>query len=274
MNFVQFAHANEVLIKSLVNDGQIHRCPTIQHPHKHNGAYKYCGDWGFVQAWDASDSPAVWFGEDTTPERRERIQRDMRQEMQQEQEKRHQASILAADIIKKADLRTHPYLERKGFKAEVGLVDFDGRLVVPMRDCNDYRRINSVQFIDDEGNKKFLTGGKAKGSIYKIGSEPDLWLCEGLATGLSIRSALKLIGWAASVVVCFSAGNLKHMADVLKGKRYVFADNDASGTGQRAAEASELPWCMSQTVGHDANDDHLRSGILTVAQMLMEVRRR
>lgn len=270
MNFVQFAQANEVLIKHLQDDGKIHRCPTVSHPKSYNGAYKYCGDWGFVQAWDVSDTPAIWFGEKTTPERRERIKVDMRNEMKAEQKKRAEAAILASEIIQKAETKPHPYLDRKGFKTDVGLVDFDGRLVVPMRDCQDYSRINSVQFIDSDGNKKFLTGGKAKGSIYRIGSGVETWLCEGLATGLSIRSALKLIGRAASVVVCFSAGNLAHVAGVLKGRRYIVADNDASGTGQRCAEQTKLPYVMPPVVGQDANDFHLSSGAFALARLLQK----
>lgn len=271
MNFIQFAQANEVIIKSLIDDGKIHRCPTAQHPRSFNGAYKFCGDWGFVQAWDVSDTPAIWFGEKTTPERRERIKRDMRDEMRVEQEKRRQAAILAADIIQKSETRNHPYLERKGFKTDVGLVDFDGRLVVPMRDCNDYSRVNSVQFIDSDGNKKFLPGGKAKGSIYRIGSGSESWLCEGLATGLSVRSALRLIGRAASVVVCFSAGNLAHVAGILKGRRFIVADNDASGTGQKFAEQTKLPYVMPPVVGQDANDFHLSSGAFALARLLKSI---
>lgn len=271
MNFIQFAQANEVVIKRLIDDGRIHRCPTVSHPKSYNGAYKFCGDWGFVQAWDVSDTPAFWFGEKTTPERRERIKRDMRAEMVAEQEKRRQASILASEIIQKATPGNHPYFDRKGFKDEIGLIDFDGRLVVPMRDCTNYTKINSVQFIDSEGDKKFLTGGKAKGSIYRIGSGSESWLCEGLATGLSVRAALKLIGRAASVVVCFSAGNLAHVASVLGGKRYVVADHDKSGTGQRCAEETKLPYVMPPVVGQDANDYHLAEGPFALARLLKSI---
>src|SRR3546814_7594504 len=79
-----------------------------------------------------------------------------------------------------------------------------------------------------------------------------LWHCEGYATALSIQAALKRLYRRASVVVCFSASNLAHVAKSLGGR--VVADHDESGTGERAARETGLQWCMPPDVGTDAND--------------------
>jgi putative DNA primase/helicase len=52
----------------------------------------------------------------------------------------------------------------------------------------------------------------------------------------------------------------------------VFADNDASQAGERAAIATGKPYVMSDVVGEDANDLHKRAGLFKVAQMLMRIR--
>ena len=59
---------------------------------------------------------------------------------------------------------------------------------------------------------------------------------------------------------------------ITKGRRYLFADNDKSGAGERAAQATGLPYCMSPVLGEDANDMHVRAGLLAVCGLLMRVR--
>lgn len=78
----------------------------------------------------------------------------------------------------------------------------------------------------------------------------------------------------ASVLVCFSDSNMVHVASLLtKGKRLVFADNDKSGAGERAARETGLRFCMSPNVGEDANDVHVRGGLMPVCALLMEARK-
>jgi hypothetical protein len=73
-------------------------------------------------------------------------------------------------------------------------------------------------------------------------------------------------------MVTFSAHNLVLVAQSVTGRACVFADNDKSGTGQDAAEQTGLPWCMSPIEGEDANDLHMRAGLLAARQLLMQVR--
>ncbi len=267
MSFVAFAREHGVLIRDLRADGRIHRVPTIEHPKKRNGAYKFTGEWGWVQAWETHAEPIV-FRNEHIPQ--EVVQRDMARERRREQARRDKAAIEAMEIVQRCRFDHHPYLDRKGFKEEQGLVDFDGRLVIPMRSVGRYQRINSVQWITAEGEKKFLPGGAAKGSALILGTGCEQWLCEGYATALSLRTALASLYRQAKVVVCFSAGNLAHVAGLLTGRRLVMADHDASGTGERYAVATGLPWVMPPEVGMDANDMHRAHGVRAVAKLMRE----
>lgn len=92
-------------------------------------------------------------------------------------------------------------------------VDIDGRLT-------------SLQFLQDDGFKQFLSGGEIKGGGCWIGEPRDggtVIVCEGYATGSSIAQATGI-----PVRVAFNAGNLKAVATQLK-KKYkiiIAADND------------------------------------------------
>ncbi|NZA01200.1 hypothetical protein H0I39_04415 [Ottowia beijingensis] len=115
-----------------------------------------------------------------------------------------------------------------------------------------------------------LRGMRAKGSVFRIGSPKArrTWLVEGYATGLSLHAALTLLRLPDAVLVCFSASNLKYVASVVHGVRLVFADNDASGTGERVARETGLPYCMAPVVGWDANDMHIKQGVFALADLV------
>jgi putative DNA primase/helicase len=113
---------------------------------------------------------------------------------------------------------------------------------------------------------------RAKNAVLTLGTRgaDEAWLVEGFATGLSLRNALRSIGINAAVVVCFSASNMIQVADQIPGKRYIFADNDESKTGEKTAIQTGLPWTMADTVGWDANDLHVSKGLFAVAAKIME----
>lgn len=168
----------------------------------------------------------------------------------------------ARRIVGESLMGAHPYLERKGFPSERGLIH-DSALVIPMRVGNS---IESVQRIWPDGTKKFLAGARASGTCYQMGRGGLRWLCEGYATGLSVRAALRLLYRTDTVVVCFSASGLVHQSG-----NYVIADNDASGTGQRYATQTGLPYWLPPDVGSDANDYHARCGVRALADRLREL---
>ena len=63
------------------------------------------------------------------------------------------------------------------------------------------------------------------------------------------------------------------MASMIPGKKFVFADNDESGVGEAAAKETGLPYCMSPTVGYDANDEHKKNGVFSVIKIVVDMKR-
>ena len=280
MDFRSFARTNGVEIEDLRASDKIHRCPTAEHPGSKNGAYFFDGYRGWVQNWETGEPPIWWNDPNAKPwndaEKREWALR--RRVAEAEKLKGHAiAAKKASALIAVATKDTHPYLKAKGLIDVQGLVGPAGELLVPMRDFRDNALLGAqtIRLIDNEWEKKMLHGMRAKGAVLRIGpqSAQEVFFCEGYATGLSIDVALRLLRLHAAVVVCFSAANMTHVANSTIGRRFIFADNDASLTGEKAAQAAGLPWCMSDIRGEDANDIHVRAGVMAVAKKLMEVRR-
>lgn len=271
MSFERFAASHGLMIPKVIADDRVHRVPTEDHPKKRNGAYRFNGADGWCQNWAHHEAPIFYRpdGGNVAPDH-ERIA-ELRKARDEERRRHEQAArALAAELLNAAHWAPHPYLESKGFPQECGMVH-EGDLIVPMWDFEAYgKRLNSAQRISAAGAKKFLFGGKAKGSVYKIGSGVEHWHCEGLATGLSIAAALKALYRRGTVVVSFSAGNLANVAKAIGG--FVVADHDASGTGERVARETGLPWWMPPDVGADANDFHQQHGIRNLAVMLNRLR--
>ena len=285
MSFIAFARAHGVEIDpaKLYASERIKRCGTTEKPKAKNGAYFWDGERGWVWNW-AGEARVQWFHDDkATPwtEAEKAAWKAKRQAAQASQEQDYQrAAVRAAEMMRAAKPMEHNYLHRKGFTDAQGFVTEDGALLIPMRNLQT-NNLQGVQVIrwDEEARtftKKMIPGMRAKGAVYRMGDRtaPETILCEGYATGLSIVAALRSVGLRASVLVCFSAHNLELIAPQLKGRAYVFADHDKSGTGEKSAQATGLPYCMSPVMGEDANDLHARAGLFAVCQLLMEVRRR
>ena len=123
----------------------------------------------------------------------------------------------------------YPYLVRKNI-GNHGLRLYKTSLVIPMRDSTG--NLHSLQFIDGEGNKRFLSGGRKKGCYFAIGKLADsLCIAEGYATAASIYEATGI-----ATAVAFDAGNLEAVALALRAKFQkieitLCADNDAGTPG-------------------------------------------
>jgi len=120
----------------------------------------------------------------------------------------------------------HPYLSRKqvlsyGLRKEAT----KNLLVLPVSDIKG--RIWSLQYINEAGEKRFLSGGRKKGCFFSIGKpDKEVIVCEGYATGASIYQAIN-----KPVVVAFDKGNLESVVATLKNKYpaveiIIAADND------------------------------------------------
>lgn len=188
------------------------------------------------------------------------------------------AAARAGEVIKGCKPGTHNYLRSKQLPDAIGLVNAENELVVPMRslDTNELVGAQVIRWLMEprEWEKKMLPGMRAKGAVLRLGPRQsgECWLVEGYATGLSVEAALRRLSVKASVLVCFSAHNLVHVASGVSGRRFVFADHDASSAGQRAAKDTGLPFCMSPVLGEDANDMHARAGLMAVSKLMMEAR--
>jgi putative DNA primase/helicase len=250
MAFDAFARAHGLVIRELIPDGRVHRVPTEDHRRKRNGAYLFDGRTGWIQNWAAHERPIAYRDGVVTTEDRAAARAAAELQTRELAREHAQAAAKALEIIDSCRFGTHPYLARKGFPAESGLVDGEGRLVIPMRPASDYSRVSSVQRIAEDGTKLFLPGGATGGCVFELGPRRAAmtWLAEGHATALSVRAALKSLYREDRVIVCFSAGNLARVAPVYGPSAIVVADNDKSGTGEAAARSTGLRWVMSPEV--------------------------
>lgn len=225
----------------IIADGKLHRF-FIQgdRPGSKNGWYVLFGDgipagafgsWktGFKGTWCAKAentlSPAEHREFSDTIKKAQKIREAEEQARQNEAREKAAArwgfSPAAPD--------NHPYLLKKGVR-NYGLRQHNGTLVIPLEDS--YGILHSLQFIDDNGNKRFLSGGRKKGCYFLIGSPVDsLCIAEGYATAASIHESTGL-----PVAVAFDAGNLQAVALVLRErfpeiKISLCADNDETIPG-------------------------------------------
>jgi putative DNA primase/helicase len=114
---------------------------------------------------------------------------------------------------------SNPYLLAKNV-LPYGLRVEGKNLLIPCYRFDDEARspaISTLQTISPSGEKLFMAGGIKKGSFYEITNKEapkdKLILCEGFATGASIFEATGI-----STVVCFDAGNLPAVAELIRAK--------------------------------------------------------
>jgi putative DNA primase/helicase len=112
-----------------------------------------------------------------------------------------------------------PYLERKGVQAFGVRFKPDSTLLVPMRDAagelQDLQLIAPRRPRDGSSDKRYLPGARKSGLWHWIGDPTAgagvLLLAEGYATGASLHQAS-----GHPVAVAFDAGNLRHVAKVVR----------------------------------------------------------
>jgi phage/plasmid primase-like uncharacterized protein len=282
MRFEDFARAHGLIIDNLYPSQRIQRCSTTDHPHKKNGAFSWDGMRGFIYDW-AGEAKAIWFNDPTQqPLTDEQKRAYIAQKLgnKAEIEKRYKNAAIAAQmLLRDAEVKEHQYLIYKGFEADKGFVN-GNELLIPMRNVltNELQTLQRIYWIAEERRyeKKMLSGGRAKGAVYILGNSKaqETILVEGYATGLSVKKAADSVGLKLAVIVCFSDSNMVHVAQQLKKKSYIFADNDASNAGEKAVIKANLPYVMSDEIGQDANDLMLSKGVFSVAKKIMELRQK
>jgi putative DNA primase/helicase len=274
LEFIEFARQNGLILNS-VTQGGIHRCPTLDHPLRRNGAYHFGGVWGWIQNHAEHQEIILWTDQKERTEEEKlafmrQVERDKNQLAKERRANHQRAAQKASTILSECVHEPHAYLDSHGLKDLPGLVwhktPEENLLIIPMMID---RRVVGLQMIDREGQKKFLFGQQSKGASYVIGQNGiNVW-CEGYCTGMAVHRALQAIKRPAVVHICFSAANMQAMA--LRSTRgIVVADNDSSGTGQKAALATGLPYYLPETEGQDACDEFMELGLFTFSQKLQK----
>jgi len=239
---------------------------------------------GAYHVWQAKPERPLTEGERLAW--RERIERERREAVTEREREEKEAAQRAVGIWNSAPPAPadHDYLAAKriephgvrvyrGPLAAAGM-RCDGALIVPVR--NLAGEIQTLEFIALDGQKRFLPRGRKSGGYYSIGKVRDvLCIAEGFATGASVQEAT-----GHAVAVAFDAGNLEAVARALRAqypqaKIVIAGDNDASGTGQRAAEAAARAvggLIATPAPGKDWNDVHREQGAEAVARALANAR--
>lgn len=222
-------------------------------------------------------------------------QRAREREAREEHERRMVASICAT-IVRACRMEKHPYLQRKGFSEELGLVLDDPQTFFPPNRLGEMltkalpegagpfliipgrigKVITTIQFITPEGLKKNILRGAMSGASHRIATGSQTWVCEGIGTALTVRAALRLLGAPVTVLSAFSASNVGGVAKDIPGSR-IAADHDkpaegleGQGAGEFYARRSGRKWIMPKLEGDDFNDLHQREGLRAVALRLRE----
>ena len=135
------------------------------------------------------------------------------------------AAASAADLWRMASKTGEStYLVRKGVTGEACRFLPNGDLLVPLLryDMPREQALRAVQRIRPDGSKLFTKGFIKNGCSVRLGDvEPGavVLVCEGYATGLSLRMAL----WhQLAVFVALDAGNLQHVVPLV---RELYPDN-------------------------------------------------
>jgi putative DNA primase/helicase len=257
MSFQDFARAHGLLIKDLVLDRWV-RVGTEDHPRKQNGAYIFDGHKGALINFAVHDKHILFKSEEPfIPDPNAHAKKlAAKQEAELRQRK---AAQKATFIMNNAVKEQHPYLIRKGF-VDKGLI-WNDLLVLPMRILGN---LVGCQLISQDGTKRFLSGQRTKGASLVIDNKGRNILCEGFATGMSVRRAMKHLRERYTIHVCFSAGNMVEVAKNLRDP-LVIADNDPVGI---ATAKKIAPHYWVGEADEDFNDTEQRIGTASAADSL------
>lgn len=256
------------------------------------------GRGGIAHNWATGEQVRFQVGEELSPVERRELSQEAKKRDRARIERASDAARVASAIVQTSRSDGHGYLERKGFPEALGLVHdnparhFSGSpfeksylsafpegegpwLIVPGRGAD--KQVKTVQFIGADGVKKNLAGGSMKGAAHRIATGHETWVCEGIATAMTIRAALAMLGRSASVYTAFAASNMPEVAKTLKGA-ILGVDNDKPleqfggvGTGEYYARKSGCQWIMPADLG-DWNDHHAAHGLRSVALAIRETK--
>jgi len=262
--FRDAAETHGLTLPDSIEPHKVYRFPGADKPHGNTAGWCVLfadglggsfGDWstGLAVDWQAKrDRPF-------TPAEREAFRRhaaEAKAKREIETEAKHAESAKTAAEMWTTALPVagrYPYLDRKGVKPH-DLRVYRGDLVIDGMVCDGALivrltiggKLHSLQFIDANGNKRFLPGGRVTGCYSVIGTVQEatargaICVAEGWATAATIREATGI-----PTVAAFSAGNLVAVVQRLRTNfpdvdTIVCGDRDKSGAGQRAATEAQF----------------------------------
>jgi putative DNA primase/helicase len=272
----------------VVADGKIHR--DSRYGHRSKSAwyvawaepFPICiaGDWRTGERWEFKDG---------TPRNRAEMRqaRDMMAAAaataaRARSDKQKHVAIAAQFELQGAApaASSHPYLMKKGIPPTEGVREQDGALLIPLADIDG--TVWGLQRILPDGKKLFLSEQRVAGCLFAIGRVgPTIYICEGFATGASVRQAT-----GAMVLCAFSASNLRRVADAARMKYrradiIIAGDNDRFTDGNPGAAEAEcvardlciafaIPHFTAPVRGTDFNDLALAEGQDEVRRQLQK----
>ncbi|HIJ82990.1 MAG TPA: AAA family ATPase [Magnetococcales bacterium] len=180
-------------------------------------------------------------------------------------------------------IKTHGLRTYSGSLVIAGMA-CDGALVLPLQD--ETGKIQTLQFINENGEKRFLPGGTKKGAFCTIGEFTEtIVFAEGFATAASIYEATGL-----QVIITVDSGNIKPVVEKFRrtypqGKFIIAGDDDWRTSGNpglsKATEAAKVYGCQvaiadfgpdRQETATDFNDLHRDKGFDVVKQQILAAR--
>lgn len=238
----------------LILDGNLHRYDIDgERRNSQHGAYIIHADGlpaGYVQDWKKGISSNWKFDQSgLTQEHRKyfkseeylahelEIRQKREQALKEKQAEAAEYSRILWEALSEAP-EDHPYLQAKQIPPYGVRVNDEGNLAIPLRDING--KVNSLQWIDTEGNKRFQVNTAIHGLFWSVGldtlgqdADRIILLGEGFAT---MAKVYELTGYPS--VAGIACGFLRPVAQALREKYpaaqiYVMADNDKATEKKR-----------------------------------------
>ena len=173
---------------------------------------------GYLHDWRTGEK-YYWFADKNSMSPSEYVRRKKESEaLKQAQDAKRSlayeyASRTAEKLFNEAPIASHDhaYLMRKKVKP-YGIKQLNGELLIPVYSIQG--DMQSIQFIDMDGKKKFPKGGKLSGGCHFIGEvsrDMPIYISEGYATAVSVYEDTQCLS-----IVAFNAGNLINVAKDLR----------------------------------------------------------
>lgn len=242
------------------------------------------GDWatGEKYFW-SSDAGTTYSKEDLETLQKELAKVEEARAKKKDREQRA-AAVLAQELWDKAGPAKpdHAYLVKKKIGAG-GLKQLEHELVIPIVNGDS---LVSLQFIDEKGLKRFLAGGRLKGSYHIIPGDTSLptHIVEGWSTGMSVHLATN----AVVVVAMNTAGMVSYAEAQEPGygvPLVIAADNDSATKRNPGITAANKASKILQSKGYrviirspnfpansgltDWNDIHVNYGLNAVTEGIL-----